>query len=423
MALVLVSLVVACDPNAFGPKPTITDAGTSPNTSSLPRLDDPAISTVDGGMVRRDDAGEADGSAPPPKPLEIDEPPPNDRVPQRDFAGLVLEAQWTHRDVAPATSSPQIDGDALERARRQTQGGWTIKLTTDGRMRIDIASKAQPLPPGTALLGKRELLGWVILWPDGRLYRSIPPGAARTLLGESRVDMSPAATAELQVGQEGKRLDLPTQMVTVSSPVGEVAIELASIPEAESAGASLCRLLVEVAGATPSSNMCTDGRVPLRASYRWEGPDGGSRGVSFEVTGFERRTDLEWRDFHMRPTGAKFVRAGLPSREGLFFDADELRSFRKGPGATPNPPDPRAPEEGMVASNRSDRVLYLWVDGVPVATVDPWAEQAITGLLPGRYRVQWRSFLDDFVEEPSEHDLPARVRHGSAEGHEEPDAG
>lgn len=418
--MLLLSLV-GCDPNAFGPQPAVTDTGSSPSASALPRLDDPAISTLDGGVAKRSDGG-LDAGLPVPAPLPIDRRLAADRIVPRDLAGVVLEARWTHRDVVGTTSSPQLDEEALKRAREATEGGWRITLTSGGRMDMEITARAQPLPSGTRLIGRQKSLGWVLVWPEGDRYRVVPAGAARALLNESRTDVSPAASVKLEMDGEGERLGLSTQTATIRTPVGEVTLELARVDETGPAGTSLCRMLVELAGATPSPTMCTHDEIPVRAAYRWVLPDGEARGVTFEVTALERRTDLDWRAFVMPPTGAKLVRSGLPAT-GTFFDPGELRRFRKGPGAAPSPPDPRAPEEGLVASNRSDRLLYLWVDGVPITTVQPWGDRAVQGLLPGRYRMQWRSFLDDFVEQPSEHDLPARVRHGKPRRDEVPDAG
>jgi len=414
--------LTGCDPNAFGPKQEVTDAGTSPSTSALPRLDDPAISPLDGGTARRDDAG-LDAGLPVPTPLPTDRPLAADRIVARELTGLVLEARWVHRDVVGIASSPQSDGEAIAAARAKTEGGWGITLAAGGRMRIDVSSRGQPFPPGTRLLGRQASLGWVLVWPDGKRYRTVPAGAARAMLDELRVDVSPAATVELDIDGEGERFGFPTQTATIKTPVGEVALELATVSEATAAGTSLCRLLVEIAGATPNPTMCTHDEIPVKASYRWRLPDGEARGVTFEVTGLERRTDLDWRRLRVPPVGASYTRSGLPTTERTFFDPDELRTFRKGPSASPSPPDPRAPDEGMVVSNRSDRMLYLWVDGVPVVSVGPWQERAVEGLLPGRYRMQWRSFLDDFVGEPSEHDLPARIRHGRPQQDDEPDAG
>lgn len=417
----LLLALVGCDPNAFGPQPAVTDTGSSPSASALPRLDDPAVSTLDGGVSKRPDAG-LDAGLPAPSPLPMDRSLHPDSIVPRDLAGLVLDARWVHRDVVGTTSTPLFAEDAVAKAREATEGGWRITLTSSGRMELAVEARAQPLPPGTRLLGRQQSLGWVLVWPREDRYRVVPAGAARAMLNESRIDVSPAAKVELEIEGEGERLGFPTQTATIKTPVGAVALELATVNETGPAGTSLCRMLVELAGATPNPTMCTHDEVPLRATYRWILPEGEERGVTFEVTAVERRTDLDWRAFRMPPPNAKLVRTGLPST-GTFFEQDTLRGFRSGPGASPNPPDPRAPEEGLVAVNRSDRLLYLWLDGVPITTVRPWQERAVGGLQPGRYRVQWRSFLDDFVEQPSEHDLPARIPHGEPPDDESPSAG
>ena len=327
----LLLALVGCDPNAFGPQPAVTDTGSSPSASALPRLDDPAVSALDGGVPKRADGG-LDAGLPAPTPLPIDRRLATDRIVPRDLAGVVLEARWTHRDVVGTTSSPQLDQEALKKAREQTEGGWRIALASNGRMDLEITARAQPLPPGTRIRGRQKSLGWVLVWPEGDRYRVIPAGAARALLNESRVDVSPASTVELDLDGGGERLGFPTQTATIRSPVGEVALELAKADETGPAGTSLCRMLVELGGATPSPTMCTHDEIPLRAAYRWILPNGDVRGVTFEVTAIERRTDLDWRAFEMPPSGAKLVRSGLPTA-GTFFDKDVLRRFRKGPGA------------------------------------------------------------------------------------------
>jgi hypothetical protein len=418
--------LVACDPGAFGPKPELTDAGVSPGTSTLPRLDDPAEKTPDGGLLKtRPPDASTDAAAPePPRALPTARRLPNDRLVAREVSGIVLEGGWRHAGVPAPIGEAGIDADALKAAQAKTEGGWTVTLGPEGRMRLEVKAQAQPLAPGTVLLGRRDRLGWVVVWPRERRYRVIPEGAGRALLAESRVDVSPTSLTGISQGPDGERFELATHTIVVETSMGDVALESVSLPEVRGSGVPLCRLLVSVAGASPNAATCPPDAVPLRATYRWMVDGELVVGSTFEASSLSRRTDLPSPRFTMPPKGADHTPTGLPlTRRGMFHSDEELAGLRSETGALPNPPDPAAPQRGLRAINRSDRFLYLWLDGLAIATVDPWSERAVGGLRPGRYRVQWRTFLGDVVGEVSEHDLPAQVLFGEPLSDDKPDAG
>jgi hypothetical protein len=62
--------------------------------------------------------------------------------------------------------------------------------------------------------------------------------------------------------------------------------------------------------------------------------------------------------------------------------------------------------------NATDVARYLFLDGVPVAWVDPNRDQLVLGPPRGRYQLQWRTFLGEAGDPPMTVDLPARVSIG-----------
>ncbi|MBW2458234.1 MAG: hypothetical protein JRI68_27260 [Deltaproteobacteria bacterium] len=309
--------------------------------------------------------------------------------------------------------------------RRLTRGQWRIQLTPAGRMRATFLSRGLPLPPQSALLARADRYGSLVLWPDERRYRILPPGTLRAALGEGRADRNPMSPGKHEDLGEGERLGFKTRKVKLTSSFGAVELELAPMIEAGRAAPLLCRLLVEVAGVDPSTKHCAGSEVVLAADYVWsdgEPPEGG--GIRFEVTAVTRQTDLPAAELTVPPPTARHTPSGLPVvTGGRFFSEAELAAFRTEAAAAPSPPPSDAPETGLKAGNQSDLLLYLLLDGVPVAAVEPWGEVMIRGPLDGRYSLQWRTFLGERIGEATEHDLPATVVYGSAPPAEQPDAG
>ena len=137
-----------------------------------------------------------------------------------------------------------------------------------------------------------------------------------------------------------------------------------------------------------------------------------------------RRTDYSPADFVVPPAGARYAPSGLPiAPGGIVLTREELASFRTGPLNLPPSTDASAPGEGFVAVNQTDTLLYLLVDGVPVALVPPLAEKYVIGTVRGRYTIQWRTFLGEKIYPPTQIELPARFTIGGTPPAETPDAG
>lgn len=367
-----------------------------------------------GGLLFTADGGYqiVDAAPPPPVPLEPDEVVPAEPLIRRELLGVVLQARWIWRDLPKPPEAPQVNAAGVKLAQDGSHLGWRVEMTETGRLRAVFESVAMPLPKNSELLSRADRYGGFALWPNGGKYRVLGPGALRATLGERRVDVTPLSTGKYQERGAGKRLELTTRKVQLSSPLGQVVLETAKIPEAGRGAVLLCRMMAEIVGVHPSTEACVAPEVVLHADFSWT--EGG--GIQFEVRSVARRSDLPAKDFLAPPPGARYAAHGLPASPGsIFFTRDELAAFRTEATEPPNPPHPEAPGEGLSAVNQSDRLMYLLVDGVPIVAPPPWSERYVIGLRHGRYRLQWRTFLGELIEPPQEVDLPARVEFGAGD--------
>ncbi|AKT36443.1 hypothetical protein [Chondromyces crocatus] len=403
------------------------EAGTSPNASILPApLASETLDPMDAGApfdasdaaIRSLTADERrrpsvpDGGAPPPVPFTPDTALPAEASSTRDLSGLTLEAAWRWRDVPPPPRAPEVAADGIKAAQRLTTLSWSIDLSETGRLRIRFTSRALPLPGGSELRARSDRYGAIVLWPNATDYRVIPPGALRTTLGERRVDVTPLATGTVTPDGEGRRLNLPVRKLEINSGLGSLRLEMARIPEAGEGGVVLCRALVELAGIDPRTSECQPGEVPLLASYAWH--DGG--GAALEVNAIAKRVDLASNDMLVPPPGAKWSSSGLPTAPGgVFLTREEIAAFRSAPLDLPPPTAIGAPGEGFIAVNQLDTLHYLLLDGVAVVAVPPVSERYVIGTTRGRYHVQWRTFLGEFIGPVIQTEMPARLTLGDVD--------
>lgn len=390
------------------PEPLALDAGT-PSDGGVVGI--PADSS---GRLILPDAG-----TPPPQPFAADGALPIEPPGPKDLAGATLEGALRWRDVPAPHKGPEVSADGVKEAVKLTALTLRTTATEGGRLRIELTGRALPLPAGTELRARSDRWGHVLLWPSSTEYRVIPAGALRTLLGERRVDVTPLAAGQLKASGEGKRLGVTVRKVEVSAPLGTLHLELGKVSEAGEGGPLLCRAFVEMIGVDPKSPACQSGEIALFASWAWQ--EGG--GISWEATSLARRTDLLAVDFVVPPAGPRFTASGLPiAPGGILLSRDELAAFRTAPVAPSSPPDPGAPGEGFIAVNQTDTLLYVLVDGAPVALVPPLGERYVIGTAQGKYVVQWRTFLGEKVLPPALVELPARITAGGPADAGAPDA-
>ena len=405
---------------------TLGDAGKSPNAGMRPSPRTSATSAVSREIEHDEPVGtpadsrgrnaSRDASVPTPVPLAPASPLEPERLNHRELPGVHLSASWSWENTPSPPSNPDVNHAGIKAARVATHVSWQVELLEAGRLRVVFDSPCSDSTTASELRSRVDVVGHVLVWPNADSYRVIPPGALRALLDEQRVDVSPMTEGLVGKGQNDRPFNgFPTRSVPVSTPWGTVEIVQARITNAGAGGALLCRLLLEIVGAQPNSSVCEDGKLPVRAAFQWLG--GGK--LAFEVTALVLRPDFPTSLFLVPPTRATFVSSGLPpncASTNLTFD--QLRAFRTRASDLPVPrTDPEAldaPQEGIIATNRTDSPRILLLDGVPVAWIPAQSEQHVRGPRDGRYRAQWRSFLGTAVDEPFDLWIPSRISVGIA---------
>jgi hypothetical protein len=400
-ACTLFFALVACKATAFDPP----GGAPSPQASAepAPLANVPATATNAGA-----DAG------PPPEPLRSDRPLSADmphetlREPgirdllrdAKEIAGYVLQAVLRTGEGAPAPKGPEVNQAAIDAAKRKTEARIAIEASQT-RARF-VLSGGFVLPQGTELRARVDRYGLLLMWPDENTYRVAEPGALRALLGERRLDVAPLSPASVTSSGEGaRRLNLRTRRVDISTRAAKATLEVAPFRDAGEGGVLVCRLLLDLLNAPPSTAACAIDDVPLHAELRWTTQGA----LSFEVTSVDRRVDLPAQDLAAPPSLTAFAPRPppVPSGEALLSKSD-LAAFRSAPVELPAPSlsdaQPAAPEAGLVLVNSSDELRVAWLDGVAVAWVAPGGRQWLSSLLRGRYVLQWRTFLGDAWEQP-----------------------
>ncbi len=417
------TLCAACDDR----KPTLgRDAGSnepSPNASILPAplasgIEAPASGKASPEDAEHHDAGhpvlDAGPDAAPPEPhaLREDQVLPADNA--HDVSGFTLTARLRFQEPGPPPRVPEQNTDGVQRARDAAGFDVVVDLA-GGRMRFAFASRAFSLPVGSELHSRDDLYGHALLWPNRTTYTLVAPGALRSVLAQQRADVVPLVRARVNPLSGGTLFALSTERVELSTPTGKLELEQARSPSPLpvnaiwASGISLCQLLVELVGASPTSSACRADLVPVRAVYTW--PNG--EHFVFDVARLLRRTDLNPSTLTMPPAGAEFRQSELPPPPPTALLSDnELSDFRLRPSARSERIDPSAPKSGLLVVNHGESLRYISVDGAPAARLPPGSEQLLLGLRAGKYQIVARDFFgaEDAVVKLVE--VPARFTLG-----------
>lgn len=347
---------------------------------------------------------------PPPVPMRGDVALAADSL-SSTAPGFTLSAVLRPGDLSGPVRAPEVNNAGLDAARKKTELRLAIELGAS-RMRVALLGTGWVLPPDTELRARTDRYGHVVVWPGGATYRPLAPGTLRALVGERRFDVAPVTPAELVAKEEvGKRIGIRTRRVEVATRAAKATFEIGRVADLGDGGTLLCRMLLDLMNAPPSSALCGDGELPMRAELRWT-----ARGsMTFEVTGLLKRekSDLPTTLLLVPPAGAAFAAMPLPvAGVQAALSPPELGAFRTGP--IEMPAIPHGNGDNLVITNPTDQLRVLHVDGVPVAWAAPGAKDVLTGLQRGRYIVQSRTFLGESFEVPVTQTVPGVIQLGVA---------
>jgi hypothetical protein len=338
------------------------------------------------------------------------------RTDTRELGGYSIQAIVHAGEGPPAIKGPEVNAAAIESARRKLEVRMSIDASQT-RARF-VLSGGFVLPQGTELRARADHYGHIVLLPGEDGYRVAEPGALRALLGERRLDVAPVSPAEVTSPGEGlRRMNVRTRRVDVSTRTAKATLEVAAFRDAGDGGALVCRMLLDLMSAPPSTAACATDEVPLHAELRWTTQGA----LAFDVTSIVRRADLAATDMAAPPATAVFASGPLPPSWGeALLGKGELGAFRTAPVELPPPQgrDAQAPppDAGLVLVNSSDELRIGWLDGVPVAWVAPGGRVPLPSLVRGHYVLQWRTFLGDAWEPPETVTVPGMSDMGSDAG-------
>lgn len=407
VAPLAVLLVAACKEH-----PATTDDPEAPASPQAAAVPAPLASgdlrdTRRGATTAASASADASTHGPPPTPLRGDAPLSADFV-VRESSGYTLSATFRTSGIGVPPRSPELNASAVEAARKKTELSVAIDLGPS-RMRVAMQGQGFLWPQDTEVRARSDRYGHVVVWPGETSYRPLAPGAMRAFFGERRLDVGPVSTTDVHAKDEtGKRIGVRTRKVEVSTRAADATMDVGRLSELGEGGVLLCRLILDLMSASPSTPVCTADELPMRAELRWK-----SRGsLVFEVTGVLRRSDVPPSALAVPPPTATFL-PSIPAPEGVSatIPPPELAAFRTAPIDVAVSPD--ANPEGLVVENTTEEPRLLFVDGVPVARVAAGAQGVVRGFVRGRYLVQWRTFLGDAFEDPVPIVVPGFTRVGS----------
>jgi hypothetical protein len=395
----------ACRAGPYDP----TDTATSPQAQAEPTpLAASPVASASTGVVAAADAGPA------PESLRFDSHLPTDilREPVRELggheqareakevSGFTLQAVLRSGEAPPPPRAGEVNLAAIDAAKRKAEPRLTVEAGPS-RARF-VLNGGFVLPPGTELRSRIDRYGQLLLWPGDGSVRVVQPGALRALLGERRLDVAPLSPAEARSNGEGPhRLNMRTRRVEISTRSAKATLELAALHDIGDGGVLICRFLLDLMSAPPSTRACAFDEVPLHAELRWT--TGGI--FVFDASSLAQPADLSALDLATPPPSVTWVTSPLPIEPAeTLISRTEIAGFHSAPVDLPLRPqrDGQAPlpEAGLTLINSSDELRVAWLEGAPVAWVGPGARLGIATLLRGRYSLQWRTFLGDAWEPP-----------------------
>lgn len=338
----------------------------------------------------------------PPIALREDSQLPADALSGRDLTGATLEAEWKASDWPASANAAETDRDKLNELRSATRWTLRIDLASSGRMRLMLRGRGFALESGTELRARLDLLGHFLVWPNESQYRPLTTGCVRPLFEEGRADVGGLITVQSKTAGTGHLLEWDTERTLASTPFGQVTLDRATSLNLGVAGRLVCRWLLEFINGDPTSEVCQEDAVPLRAAFEF--PTGGKG--EFIVSRVNRKQEFAISALSVPPAGASANFQELP--RGAPLSGQRLAMLRS--RATPfDPSRPTTAGVGLLATNHSLGLRALLIDGVIAGWLWPGEERAIPELFPGVYSVAWRDFMGIAREAPANVTVPAHV--------------
>jgi hypothetical protein len=342
------------------------------------------------------------------EPLKDREPLSTDTIMSRESVGMQFYVEWRQSDLPAPSGAPETAVDALELAREKTKLRMHVEVASTGRMRVVFLGQGFPWEEGTELRARIDKFGYVLVWPDGKTYRNVVPGALRAWFSDRRLDQGPLFKPKIMGLSAGNLLGQITTRHLVITPVAEMELAQANVPGTGLGALLICRLLIELAGAEPDSALCADEQLPLHA-HLTNAPGGK---LSFVVTALGKKQDLPLSSIQVPPEHAVYQTSGVPFAKSGTIDRNLLTALRHrsvAPATHVNSTAISIPSTGLLAINRSLSLRALMVDGIIVAWLSPGTELSIPELRSGTYSIAWRDFFGSFIESPKNVVLPSRV--------------
>ena len=332
-------LLLACHGGAPSQN-DVPDAGVSPQAKAEPTPLENVAPTSSAQPL----AAEA---GPPPVPLRSDEEVPADSL-AKDATGWELEATLRTAEIPPAFRGPETSIVAIDAVKKKTEPHVTIDFTPS-RVRIVLEGPGFLLPAETELRSRADRYGHFVLLPGAHEYRVAAPGSLRALLGERRIDVEPLDTPTVvDRGEGARRVGYRTRRVEVANRAATATFELARVSDAGEGGELLCRALLDLMNAPPSTPVCGLDDVPLHVEWRWATKGG----LTFDVSSLVRRTDLAASALAAPPAGAAFALPSLSELEQeALVEPGELAAFRTAPAEVP----PGRPDGAAPSADRGTR--------------------------------------------------------------------
>ena len=334
-----------------------------------------------------------------PEPFPVDAPLEKEAAGVGTSSGFELNLEWWLPEVRRAEEL----GSQGERAR----AGFVVQVlpkSDDGsvqkaaRQRVQLSGALFHLPEGTELRSRADRFGFIVVWPDGRSYRTVPRGALSNLLQERRVDVMPSFEAVVPAAESLMRDGQKLVVRRVQSPLGELVLTSSEQSEWGESTRLFCEILVELIRVVANDEICRGGELPVEVRYSWAS-GGELRGT---VGGVRRRADLDFAVFELPPQMSIFKPGELPPDDELPWQGKVAAALF-----------PAHPGPALVFKNVLDVPLLLMIDGVPARRLDPWQEWQFSPGKAGRH-YSARDFLGQSVRTGGPLSPPALVHLGAS---------